>query len=291
MDILPAETKYDRVGFYAKNLNTGKTITHNSTKLFHMASTRKLAIAVLVSHLYILSELADYKLSAKDWRPGSGLLSLQMVYTGMMIKYDDLLRLMLQHSDNTATDILMNLVGKENITPFLRKIGLDKMRLDRDSMQIKKDYDGIANFGHLVQKSYLDQISYLEAQTYISEHDLIQARKDYLDDPQDTTSPEDMGILLELIANNFPEIEYYMKFNIFSYNRIIKLVPNTVNVAHKGGTLGENDYAITNDIAILELPNDQKIIMAIFVNSETSTLEFREDLISKIALELYTELK
>lgn len=83
----------------------------------------------------------------------------------------------------------------------------------------------------------------------------------------------------------------HLRLNEKSINRISALLPLDVLVAHKGGTLGENYYSITNDVAIINLPrNEGDMIMAIFVKSNKSVKEQREKVIGKIALNIFNYL-
>ena len=45
-----------------------------------------------------------------------------------------------------------------------------------------------------------------------------------------------------------------LQLNQLSYSRIVKYLPPGITAAHKGGTLGDIDYGITNDVAMLWVP-------------------------------------
>ena len=201
---------------------------------------------------------------------------------------------MLEVSDNIATDIITNKVGGPNaVTKWLVKIGINNMRLDRNSLKLKADNDGIKspNLKELADKTF-----YENSQKLINENEKNLARKNFLSDPQDSTTPKAMVNLLDQIvtnkflnANSTNLLLRYMQLK--SDFRIAKLLPIEVAVARKGGTLGTDKYAITNDVAIITLPKDKgHMLMAIFIKSDHSTLESRIEAISKIALIIFDYL-
>ena len=55
----------------------------------------------------------------------------------------DLLEAAVSHSDNTAADVLLNLVGGPSVvTAFLRNHGIRNMRVDRGEREIAEEFQG-----------------------------------------------------------------------------------------------------------------------------------------------------
>jgi beta-lactamase class A len=62
-------------------------------------------------------------------------------------------------------------------------------------------------------------------------------------------------------------------------NRLAGRMPAQTLVAHKTGTLGRT----ANDVGVIELPMNVKIVVAIFIKKSTASLETREQVIADIA--------
>ncbi len=119
-----------KLGVAVKHLGTGEEAFVNGNDLFPTASVFKVPVIV---ELYRQVESGRIRLNRKitlkeyDKVPGSGVL--RELNPGLMITVQDLATLMIIISDNTATDIIFNLVGKENINKTLRKLGLEKTKV------------------------------------------------------------------------------------------------------------------------------------------------------------------
>jgi len=72
-------------------------------------------------------------------------------------------------------------------------------------------------------------------------------------------------------------------------------LPKNTKIAHRTGTSFTNDEGMTgaiNDIGIIELPNDKKIFIAVFVHNTYETFEDSEKIIaeiSKVAFDYYNK--
>lgn len=81
------------------------------------------------------------------------------------VSYRDLLRLMLIYSDNTATNILINELGRDAINQRIRSIGLTKTQLNRvmiDTLaarQGRENYVTAREMNQLLEKIYRKQVA------------------------------------------------------------------------------------------------------------------------------------
>lgn len=81
------------------------------------------------------------------------------------VSYRDLLRLMLIYSDNTATNILINELGRDAINQRIRSIGLTKTQLNRVMMdtlaarQGRENYVTAREMNQLLEKIYRKQVA------------------------------------------------------------------------------------------------------------------------------------
>ncbi|MER8223057.1 class A beta-lactamase [Streptomyces sp. NPDC094143] len=123
-----------RLGVYARNLRTGRTVAYRSDERFPMASVFKtLAAAAVLRDLdrdgEFLSRRVRYT-QACVTRSGYSPITEQHVATGMTV--GELCDATIRFSDNTAGNLLLKeLGGPTAITRFARSVGDDVTRLDR----------------------------------------------------------------------------------------------------------------------------------------------------------------
>jgi beta-lactamase class A len=125
------------MGLYAKNLATGETIAVNADERFPTASLIKVAVMAEVFHQIAEGRLAPdttVTLKASD-KAGDETVPLNMLHSGVVLTVDDLLHFMIAYSDNTATNLLVGLVGTANVDRFLDSHGLTKTRLYRPTFR------------------------------------------------------------------------------------------------------------------------------------------------------------
>jgi len=114
------------VGFAAIKVETGQQIVVNGSELFPTASTFKVPVMV---EIYAQARQGKFKISDRIAfeEPhrviGSGVI--QALGVGLNPTIRDLMMLMIIVSDNTATDILCDLVGPANVTARMRSLGLN----------------------------------------------------------------------------------------------------------------------------------------------------------------------
>jgi beta-lactamase class A len=124
------------MGVAAKNLATGETVFVNADTQFPTASVIKVAVMVEVFH-----QIAEGRLRRDDTITldesakvdGSGVL--QRLHGGLVLTVGDLLDLMMTVSDNTATNLLIALVGTANVDKRLVSYGLIHTKLFRPTFR------------------------------------------------------------------------------------------------------------------------------------------------------------
>ncbi|MFZ5966052.1 MAG: serine hydrolase [Bacillota bacterium] len=120
-----------------KDADTGERITINEGKSFHAASIIKLPI--LWEALKQVEEgkrtLQDIViLQNSDKVGGCGVLPI--LHEGLALTLEDLLFLMTDISDNTATNMLIDVLGLENINRRIQSLGMKDTKLARKLMII-----------------------------------------------------------------------------------------------------------------------------------------------------------
>ena len=128
---------HGEMGIYAKNLDTGETIAVNADQRFPTASLIKVAVMAEVFRQIDAGKLAhDTTVTLKESdKAGDETVPINMLHPGVVLTVDDLLRFMIAYSDNTATNLLVGLVGTANVDALLDSYGLTKTRLYRPTFR------------------------------------------------------------------------------------------------------------------------------------------------------------
>jgi beta-lactamase class A len=114
-----------KIGFFAKNLRTGDQIALGADETVPTASTIKLLAFVEAFH-----EIKDGKkklddeitLRKEDQVFGSGVF--QFFHTPLKITFEDAINMMMIQSDNTATNLVIDHLGRDNINKRGELLGL-----------------------------------------------------------------------------------------------------------------------------------------------------------------------
>jgi beta-lactamase class A len=118
-------------GVWARSLDTGEEIAWQADESFPAASTIKVPILCEVFRQAGEGRfaLADTRtLTAGDQVGGSGIL--KDLTPGLALTVKDLATLMIVISDNTATNMLIDLVGLDEVNAFCDRLGLHGTRLE-----------------------------------------------------------------------------------------------------------------------------------------------------------------
>ncbi len=137
------KTKFDALlndasgnfAYYIEDLTTGETLSRQADLRFHAASMIKLF------YLYEALRQVDagkctlddrHRLKEDDKVGGAG--ALKLLRSGVELSLSDLLNLMIQVSDNTATNMLFDILGKDNINASLRNLAIQNTLIARKLM-------------------------------------------------------------------------------------------------------------------------------------------------------------
>lgn len=154
------------------DLRTGESILLNPDEVFPQASSIKIAILV---ELYHQSEQAAaglkgkakrsdlYTLRAADVVPGSDIMA-GLTPGVTVLTNRDLATMMVAVSDNSATNVLIERLGMDNVNAFLEGLGLHATRLRRRMMNLDAARQGKENVATpremmtLLQKIYAGNV-------------------------------------------------------------------------------------------------------------------------------------
>lgn len=215
-------------GIWASDLSFDKPLVSlNAEHIFASASTIKLPILIELYRQVIDEGLAlSTPLTATDEYRANGSGILWQLSSQVTMTLKDLATLMMQFSDNTAANLLVAVLGRDNINQTMRQLGLSNTNL------------------------YLDRI----------DPELLR------DDPAAlaTTTPRDMATLLAHLAlgniltpNLCREILGLMKRDV-NKRRLCGLLPyrQDLTIYHKTGTL----TGVYNDVGIIEFSKGKYVV-------------------------------
>jgi beta-lactamase class A len=199
------------VGIAALDLTTGETVSIKGATPFPMASTVKVAVAALY-----LSQVDHGRRSLDDTISGVSARSL--------------MKRMLIHSDNRATDILLkDLGGPSALHDWLQQSGVTGLRVDRTIAQLLSDKRDLWD-----RRDSSTPTAMVDLLKRIYRAELIK--------------PQSRNYLLDLMA----QCET-------GKNRMKALLPG-VPIEHKTGTLN----GLTDDVGFITMPDGHRVAVAIF---------------------------
>src|SRR3954452_9068166 len=172
----------------------GPRVLVNADQQFPMASTFKVAVAGK-----ILTDVDRGRLTLDQQVPvphammveSEGLASA-FHYGSVSVSVRDLLELMLTVSDNTAADVLTKLAGgPAPVTAWVRRQGVEGLRVDRDTSGLIRD------FFHIPPGSFPEALAAAIKADPELENKASLINPQFDADPRDTSTPRAMASLLE----------------------------------------------------------------------------------------------
>lgn len=261
----------------------GPRVFLNGTQRFPMASTYKVAIAGAILAGVEAGRLGLGQMVTVEPRHlvPSEVIADNFLHPGVSLSVHNLLELMLTHSDNTATDVLMELAGgPAAVTAWVHGQGVDDLRVDRDTNQVIRQFLGVPSTDGETLAQILAAHPELEAATALPNIAFDR-------DPQDSTTPTAMATLLTRIFSGqalgpagTAVITDIMARCRTGANRLAGRLPPTDRVAHKTGTIGGS----VNDVGVITLPgNAGKVVIAVYLKQSDAAMSSREQVIADIA--------
>lgn len=205
------------MGVVVRDLASGKELAINADEVYPTASSIKIAV---LAELYRQSQqggagrakLSDqYVVNATDLVPDSYIMGgLTPGVTRLTNR--DLATMMVAVSDNSATNVLIDKVGMDNVNAMLDSLGLTHTRLRRKMMDIKAAQEGREN----------------------------------------VATPRELASLLEQLfagkaLNKENTADFFKMLSTPKDSSIPKLLPDTLQIANKPGELA----GVRNDVGIV----------------------------------------
>ena len=238
-----------RLGVFAWDTGTGRQLGYRADERFPFCSTFKVLVAAAILHR---SASVPGLLSRRIPYESHQLVANSPVtegHVGAGMSVADLCAAALQYSDNTAANLLMELLGgPAAVTAFARSLRDNEFRLDRWETELNT---AIPN------------------------------------DPRDTTTPKAMAISLKrlLLGNGLgprqrARLRGWMRRNTTGAARIKAGIPARWQVADKTGT---GAYGTANDIAVLWPKHRAAVVVAIYTTRREHEAEPRNDIVAAAA--------
>ena len=123
------------VGIKVIDLATGQSLAVNDELTFAVASSIKIPLLIGMYRRARAGELdVAAPLTVDDRRQAGGSGILQLLDHPVTLAVEDVATLMINVSDNTATNILIDMVGMDYVNDYLDQLGLSAIRLRRKMM-------------------------------------------------------------------------------------------------------------------------------------------------------------
>ncbi len=140
-------------GIIFHDFETGFSVRINPHKVFESASLVKLPIMLTIYEMMEQGKVhASQEIILNESHKTGGAGILKNEPTGTRWSVDKLLELMITESDNTATDMLIELAGMDTVEETCRSMGMDKTTLKRkifDFDAIEQGYDNLTTPGDI----------------------------------------------------------------------------------------------------------------------------------------------
>lgn len=278
------------VGVGIIHLETGRELYLNKKERFPMASSVKLPVAV---HLMKLVDQRKTRLDSlitikgSDFSPGSG--SIKYRYTpGKKIPISSLVEKMLTISDNSATDIIFRTAGgPPAVTASMIGAGIEGMSIDRPIYVLLGNCWGITDLKPT--EKYSPQ-TFDTLMRKVTREQRSEARRAFVNDNRDTSTPEAMAKLLEklwkkeLLSPESSDFLLDIMGRSHGDSRIKGLLPHGTRVYHKTGTIKGG----ISDCGIIELPNRAgHLVTVVFVKGGQKPMHLAENAMALIARDAF----
>lgn len=236
-------------GIVIKDLETGWEFSYEETKLFPSASLAKIplmAACFLAADQRRIKLERNIALKSADKLAGSGVL--KDMPAGTTFTVERLIGLMIYDSDNTATNIVTNLVGIDYLNNAFKSFGLKNTDLSRKIADYQSRDKGIENY----------------------------------------TTAEDMALLLEkmyrrALGNKNVSDQCISMLKLTRMNdRVPKYLPAEITIAHKTGL----ERGVCHDAGIV-FTRKGDFIIAVLTKHANSNSAFSKEFIAKVSLHAY----
>lgn len=266
-----------RMGIYVKHVESGESAGLREGERFQLASVFKIPVLMTLHkqvHLGLISLDDRIPFTERMKTFGSGLMV--NMKPGLNVSVQDLQLLMMARSDNTATDILFDLVTPRAIAETVTELGLKDTTIDFDTRALILAFLGldpakrltIAELGQLPESVWTDP-------------NRLAAAKAFGASAHNTSTPRDIAAMLEAcVKGAFVDRETSdrvletMKAHTGA-ELILRYLPESTAVARKGGSLAnDRGDVVLNDSAVVWLPEKAGTLVLCFFGNDLDEVHY-----------------
>ncbi|ASQ45291.1 serine hydrolase [Legionella clemsonensis] len=273
---------------------------YHADMMLPMASTKKIGIALTVlKRIFVDKDLdlnSEINITDSQFSAGRPTNTLDRYFflpwaVADKRTIDELLTYMLTESDNTSTDVLLELVGgKDVVNKLMQDLNLGKHHLSFSSKSLLANY-----YGTTVSKSFLNICNTLYE--FLSAYSLRPTETSMVQSESDACTPQMMADLLKLMlmekekdeswigkAANviFTKMEHCLTGETTIKTGARNFLPYSSAFGSKQGGLG----GIRNDTAFIHLKDGRWVILSIHTCLSNLSLPFRDAVIADLAKNL-----
>ncbi len=252
-----------KFGIALHHIESGTEIFINADDYFPMASVFKIPVLAEVCFRFGEGQIRPddrWTLKNADKNFPSGVLVF--FEEGLTPTVKDLIMMMIIISDNTATDILLNRMGKDAVVNRMRQLGLEHIHLPMTVRELFAEIMPDTNPNKPIQELYRLAREEEERGPMEGAKRIVAAGPE-----NDVATPRDMTRLLKLIYEGKTPDRKWSDFalDILLHqqlnDRIPRFLPAGTMVAHKTGTIGP----VRNDAGIIYVNDHSHVVLTEFV--------------------------
>jgi beta-lactamase class A len=270
---------------YARNLDSGETLALDADTVYETFSVIKVPIMAEIMRqaeagAFSLDDRIAYKSGMA--RLPSGLL--YMMDEGLQPTVRDLLKLMIVISDNSATDILGDKAGRENVTKFMNKLGLAHTEVRYSDLDWDRRWLGFLDPAYSDASG--DRTVVFPMDKYKSEALSAAFRKVIYETEVyfGHSTAREIGRLFELMARGelVSKASSAEMIEILKRQQVNNRIPRYlegITVAHK---TGDGQPWIGNDAGILWI-KDAPVVLVVFTGRHRGTTAALHDTVARVA--------
>jgi beta-lactamase class A len=272
-------------GISVIDLDSGRQWGVNNDRPFPMMSVFKAPVAATVLAMVDRGKISlNQKLTIDrdDLRKGASQIARAFRGHDMTFSVRDLLQAAVSHSDNTAADALIRLIGgPQRVTNFLRSYGIEDMRVDLDERGVEHVFSSLG----LAKKPPRNETN--------KDRDarLWRGYQAFMDDPRNRSTPDAAANFLrklwngQLLSKTSTDQLLALMHEQMKPIRLRAGIPHDARLADKCGTsvTMRGVTAAFNDIGIISWPDGRAVIIAAFLTGSKASRHERAQLFADLA--------
>jgi beta-lactamase class A len=280
------------VGAAALHLETGERVSLRGDERFPLASVCKLPMAMNILAMVDAGKLAlDQQVEIMPGDVWHGVSEIAKRWPReKTFRLDEMVRLMVAQSDNTAEEALFRIGGGATaMAARFREWKVAGVRVDRRERQCDLDRSGVEGYPPPEQWTEPLLEGLIAKKTRAERYRALVAS---VRDPRDTGTPNGTVDLLarlfrgEALSKALTEkLIETLKSTTTGPMRLKGMLPSGTAVAHKTGLTGtiQGFTAGTNDSGVIFLPGGGRLAVSVYLKASTRNDEVRDRVIARVA--------